>query len=149
MDSKQTDPMATLLGGRELTIHRLERDADEKVFVRQLPIKLYPKLRDCLADECAQLELYCDKPPGWAESLTPPQHEQLITVAEEINRDFFSRWLDRQKGRAALLPKADLAEVAAMFEVMQRNNPELLENLMLKASGGSPTSPQKPQSRAG
>ena len=115
----------------------------ETVFVRQLPIRLFPQLRAALQDEGKMIELYCDKPAGWADGLTVESHEELIAKGDEINRDFFSRWVERMKSREGLVPKVDAAEIAQIVEAVGRSNPELLASVM----GAGKQQPLPPGSR--
>lgn len=85
--------MNTLIGGKEINI------GGEKVFVRQLPIKDYHKLLACIDDEPKIAELVCDKPQGWGESLAIDQLENVITTSDELNADFFYRWVKRRLAR--------------------------------------------------
>ena len=66
----------------------------------------------------------------------------------EINRDFFLRWLERQKAKADMIPKADTSQVMAVLEVMQRSNPGFLDSLMSKVATSQASLPKSP-SRAG
>ena len=138
---------ATLMGGTEITVGFRDNAAvGQQVFVRQLPIKLFPAYLASMQDECRQVALLCDKDQAWAESLTPASHEAVLEEGDKLNADFFSRWFERRKAREAKLPKPDLGEVVQMIEALSRSNPALLEELSRKAFGGvskssSPTSP--------
>lgn len=136
---------ATLVGGIDLSITKLD-GSTESVKVRQLPVKLFPQYLATMLDEQKQVELLCDRQPGWADTLTPDSHELIVMEGEKLNRDFFSRWLQRKKEREALIPKPSTGEVVAMLEAINRANPALLEDLMQKAT--SQTSLPKPQSPA-
>ena len=140
--------MTTLLGGIKFTATKLDGSTEE-IFIRQLPIKEFPVLRDHLGDELAMLEIYCAQPKGWAAMLMPASHDAVITEAEKLNRDFFLRWVERQKARAAMIPKPDMGEVVQMLDALSKSNPDLLNDLMKKAVAGSPISLPMPPAPAG
>lgn len=71
----------------------------EPVKIRQLPIKLLPKYASAQDDELQMAEVLCDKPAGWAETLSDGSIEQIIITGEEINADFFGRWAKRRLAR--------------------------------------------------
>lgn len=144
MDSK--DSNAALFGSVEAVALK-QNGTTETVSIFQLPVRKFRDVQSRLKDEGALIELYCDKPPKWADDLTPESHERLLGHAKEINGDFFSRWLERQKQTDELLPKADMGQLALMLDAMQKQNPKLLEDLMSKAVSSS--SVAKPPSSAG
>lgn len=120
--------METLLGGRDLTITRLD-GSTETVKVRQLPIRRFEALRATLADEPARVALYTGQPPPWADLLTPESFEAIIVEGDRLNADFFGRWLQRQMQWQDLLA------------------PGLREQLVqaaMTSPGASPNSPLKP-----
>lgn len=139
--------METLLGGGELQL--LKNDGNyETVRVLQLPVRSYPALQAAIQNEPRTVELYCGKPSGWSDTLTIAAFESVIAEGERINGDFFLRWLERQKKRADLAPKADPDQVERMLSVLQKSNPGLL-NALLEGAGlslptTSPNSPSKP-----
>lgn len=100
MDSNE-NKNATLFGGVDLTV-ALQNGGTETVKVRQLTIRFYQKLLEKIDDEAAQLELYCDKPQGWADTLTPASFKEAIAKADEINADFFIPWVKRRLARQEL-----------------------------------------------
>lgn len=88
--------METVAGGTNVDL----AEPIGTVFVRQLKVGDFPRLLNLLDDECRSLELYCDKPKGWADTLTMSQHECLLATAERINADFFWPWVKRRVERA-------------------------------------------------
>jgi hypothetical protein len=129
--------LVTLLGGDTVEV-TLQDGKSESVKVLQLPIKTYPQLFGCLTEEIRKLELYTGKPKEWVEQLTPASHELLITTGDGINMDFFGRWLDRKKAAESLVPKqdmAELAEIAAVVERLQKTSPGLVDSLIAKLPG--------------
>jgi hypothetical protein len=142
------DKMITLMGGAEISV-TLQDSSTQTVKVLQLPIKTYPALRASLLDEVRLAALYCGKDAGWAEQLTPKSHTEVIKEGKRINWDFFSAWAERQKEMAALLPKTNPEETAAIVEAVARANPDLFRKVMMEAAGstsptGSPASAPKP-----
>jgi hypothetical protein len=96
MEPTQTE---TLFGGTKVSVQFKGKTDNEEVFVRQLEVDAYPKLLDISMDEFKQIELYCDKPAGWAKTLTPKSHNEIMETAERLNSDFFSPWAARQLKR--------------------------------------------------
>lgn len=125
MDTQATGPTSieTLFGGVEVPITMLDGTAG-RVTVRQLPIRVMPALLLAQDDEAASIELYCDKPAGWADTITRDSAERIVVEGERINADFFARWLARRVAR------------------YQRAAPWLVDSLNSPAP--SPASPSKP-----
>ena len=73
--------------------------------IRQLPVSLYPAFLAAQDDEPKMVELLCDRPAGWADTLTPEAFEAIVIAGETLNTDFFSRWVQRRLSRQErLLP---------------------------------------------
>jgi len=106
----------TLNGGIDCIVTYAD-GGTETVFVRQLPVKLYPKLAQAqMEEETSLVMLYADKPLEWVEKLTPQAHETIISEGERINADFFWRWVERKMTRQEkLMPgiRGKLLEIAA------------------------------------
>ena len=85
-------------GGQELEV-ALTAGGTEKVFLRQLPVRLMPQMLAALEDENRLVELFCDKPEGWSDALTVESFEKVVTEGETLNADFFSRWVQRRLSR--------------------------------------------------
>lgn len=97
-------PTETVMGGLNVIVTHSDKGTDT-VFVRQLAIEDYPKLLQAQDDECKMIELYCDRPIGWAKTLSPDSHEKLVEEGERLNSDFFLRWVQRRISRQErLLP---------------------------------------------
>ncbi len=131
----------TLIGGIKLTV--TVAGAPTEVVVKQLPVSLYPHYLATMADECRQVELLCGQPEGWAESLSPESHEQIITTGDELNADFFGRWVARREARQKSMPKQDVGEIVSVIGALQKADPGLLERMM-KSAGLSQSSLPKP-----
>jgi len=96
--------LENIRGGMDLELS-LVGGGTEQVFVRQIPIRLMPQLLAALEDEPRMVELFCDRPEGWSETLTPEAFEKIVAEGERLNADFFSRWLRRRLDRQErLLP---------------------------------------------
>ena len=88
----------TLFGGAELEVN-LMAGGTEKVFVRQIPVRLMPEMLANLEDENRLVELFCDRPEGWSDSLAVESFEKVVLEGERLNADFFSRWVQRRLTR--------------------------------------------------
>ena len=101
---KPLEPFKDVLGKKEL------------VNVRLIPISRFGEFSFYLSrnNEGAMIELYCDKPAGWADTLTPESIEALANKGLDINGDFFSKWFVRTvKWRQATAPDAVRALASA------------------------------------
>ncbi|MCL4181228.1 MAG: hypothetical protein KJ072_26225 [Verrucomicrobia bacterium] len=85
----------TLFGGAELEVN-LVAGGTEKVFVRQIPVRLMPQMLAYLENENQLVELFCDRPEGWSDSLAVESFEKVVLEGERLNSDFFSRWVQRR-----------------------------------------------------
>jgi hypothetical protein len=101
----------------------------ETVAIRQLPMKLYRKLLAVVEDESAMVELFCDKPAGWSETLTRESFEHIVTEGERLNEDFFWRWAKRQLARQ---------------EKLMPGLTDKLASALLSSPNGSPKSASNP-----
>lgn len=141
----------TLFGAINLQVTLLN-GKEEVVIVRQIPIRLMPQYQSALNNEPRMVELLCDKPEGWSDTIAIRSFEQIVIEGERINADFFGRWRERQKARENLIPKADIEEISAMLEAVERASPGSL-NAFLKGTAAtpspspSPALPSDPESR--
>jgi hypothetical protein len=119
----------TLMGGKVVTV-ALRDGAKEEITVQQLAVAQMPRMLAVIEDEAAMVELFCSKPKGWATTLTPESHEEIVTEGERLNADFFGRWVQRQLQRRERL-------VPGITQAMQST---VLSNLRT----GSPSSPSSP-----
>lgn len=98
MDSEnkiRQTPLTVIAGGAELLVRRID-GGEETVRVRQLPLRLLPAYGDAVQDENKLAELVCDRPEGWAETLTPDSLLDVVEAADELNRGPFFRWAERR-----------------------------------------------------
>jgi hypothetical protein len=116
----------TLFGGMEFEAD-LAVGGTEKVFIRQIPIRQMPRMLAALEDENRLVELFCDKPEGWSDTLTVESFEKLVTEGERLNADFFSRWVQRRLTRQE--------------KVMPGITEKLARNAGLPSPTGSPSAP--------
>jgi hypothetical protein len=93
-----SDKINTLLGGMDAVVTLLD-GSSVTVRIRQLPVKLFPRLLEAQDDESKLVELLCDQAEGWADTLTVESFEQIVTLGEGLNSDFFSRWVRRRLER--------------------------------------------------
>lgn len=119
----------TLFGGLELDATLISGQT-EKVFVRQIPIRQMPQMLTALEDENRLVELFCDKPEGWSDSLTVESFEKIVTEGERLNADFFSRWVQRRLTRQE--------------KVMPGITEKIARNAGLPLPIGSPSAPSAP-----
>lgn len=78
----------------ELTV-TLEAGVTEPVKLRQIRVKEFRAAQSAmLGDEAKLVEICCDKPAGWAETLTPDSFNVLAIDARRINAAFFA-WCER------------------------------------------------------
>jgi hypothetical protein len=96
-DVKSNDELITIAGGVELEVTHLD-GTNETVKVRQIPISKVQQLLFALgvANEADCLELYCDKPKGWADTLIGASVNAVADKGQEINLPFFGAWSRRQ-----------------------------------------------------
>lgn len=96
--------LETIRGGVDLEV-QLIGGGTETVFVKQIPIRQMPQLLAALEDEPRMVEIFCDRPEGWSDTLTPESFERLVAEGDRLNAVFFSRWLRRRLDRQErLLP---------------------------------------------
>ena len=70
---------ATLFGGTDLKA-TLRSGEKETVKVRELPIKDIQRYMSVFEDEARTVELFCDKPEGWADTLSRGSFEAVIDL---------------------------------------------------------------------
>lgn len=106
--NEKPNAFETLMGGTQLEVN-FRNGTSDTVLVRQLAVKLFPELLQAAGDEPRLVELYCEKQPGWSDTLTNESFEAVILEGQRVNADFFGRWLARQRDRMrAIMP--DLEE---------------------------------------
>jgi hypothetical protein len=104
--SDTTQPItAVILGGVAVTV-RLLNGSEDLVFVREMTPRLMPGYLDRIEDEAAMIEFVCDKPKGWADTLTWESIALLCAEIDRVNAPFFGPWLQRRVARLGVLNNA-------------------------------------------
>lgn len=107
----QKDSLTLLSGFESLKVtHRDGKQED--VTVEVLHIAKYRTLSLIYGDECAEAELFCGRPAGWAETLTNESVIEAYNIGHKLNDSFFESWGARRKAaeaklKAAIEPKKD------------------------------------------
>lgn len=96
--------MITALGYAETSVQYRKAEpqtAEETVQVRQVRARDIPKYHPILlgGDEELEAEFYCDKPAGWAATLTPESFNAVLDTGQEINLPLWSAWFRRTMRR--------------------------------------------------
>jgi hypothetical protein len=87
-------------GGVELEV-TFEDGHAERVKVRQLKIiKEFDRYLAVQDDETAEVELVCDKPKGWAETLAPESFDRIADLSQELNLPLFRNRYRRLRARS-------------------------------------------------
>jgi hypothetical protein len=99
---KQKQELITIAGGVEMEVAYQTNGDKEIVKVRQIPISQIQTFIFAMTDEAASIELYCDKPKGWADTLSTESASAIADKGQELNLPFFAAWFRRQtKWRAS------------------------------------------------
>jgi len=98
---KAAEDMVTVAGGVTLQVTyqvngRGEEPKKELVKIRQIPISKLSEFLLTLGDEAHSIELYCDKPKGWADTLSLESANEVADEGQRINRPFLNAWWRRQ-----------------------------------------------------
>jgi len=118
----EVEKFEAMVGGVELTVKKID-GTEEKIKVRQVPIRRMAQYAVAIQDEGSLAKLFTEKDDQWIDSLTPESFEQIVEEGERLNSFFFARWIARQNARAEkLLP--------ALQE--QRPSPTTLPNVASK-----------------
>jgi len=113
----------TLFGGIEWTLTRTD-GSTERVRIRQLPVKLFPAYAEALLDEPKMVELLCDRPAGWSETIGIEDFEQIIVEGRRLNADFFGRWAARRQASIeALMPGASQRALDTAWQKTSPSSP--------------------------
>jgi len=112
------DELITVAGGVELEVKFQSDNGTERfemVKVRQIPISKIPTFLLAMGDEAATIELYCDKPKGWADTLSVESANEIADKGQELNLPFLNAWWRRQakwrKMQSAWTGENDLGKV--------------------------------------
>lgn len=85
----------TLLGGASHDI-TLADGTTATVKVRQIRLKEYEAAARIADQEFRLVELVCDQPAGWVETVSPESYELLATEMRRLNPSFFA-WQGRKR----------------------------------------------------
>lgn len=111
-EEKKDTELVTIAGGVELVVTYQNNGASETVKVRQLPVSKIQQFILTMADEAQSIELYCDKPKGWADTLTVESANAVADKGQELNLPFFAAWFRRQmKWRESQQPPPNAGSV--------------------------------------
>jgi hypothetical protein len=88
--------LITLAGGVEVEVSYLDNLETELVKVRQIPISKISEFLLAMGDEARAIEIYCNKPKGWADTLTIQSANAIADKGQEINLPFLDAWWRRQ-----------------------------------------------------
>lgn len=73
---------------------------ESPVLVRSLPIRSLQRYLEISGDEAAVVELYCDKPEGWADCLKVESVEAILAKGNELNFPALQRLRERRADQA-------------------------------------------------
>jgi len=96
---KTAQEFITIAGGVDLEVSYRDNHAAgamEIVRVRQIPISKLSEFLSAMGNEARAIELYCDKPSGWADTLTVESANAVADTGQEINLPFLNAWWRRQ-----------------------------------------------------
>jgi hypothetical protein len=93
---KTAQEFITIAGGVDLEVAFQNNGDREVVKVRQVPISKIPEFLLAMGNEARAIELYCDKPSGWADTLTVESANAVADTGQEINLPFLNAWWRRQ-----------------------------------------------------
>jgi hypothetical protein len=96
LEQKAQEELITIAGGVELEVAYQNNGHKEMVKVRQIPISKIQNFVFALANEAEAIELYCDKPKGWADTLSVESASAIADKGQELNLPFFAAWFRRQ-----------------------------------------------------
>jgi hypothetical protein len=125
-EQKQQQELVTIAGGVEMEVAYQNNGDKETVKVRQIPISKIQDYAAVIYNDAEAIEFYCDKPKGWADTLTMDSASAIADKGLELNGDFFDRWWARRK---------------RVIEIQQRG-------MITGASANEPAPPEKASASA-
>jgi hypothetical protein len=129
---KEKDELITIAGGVEMEVSYQNNGDKETVKVRQIPISKIQDFIFAMGNEAQAIELYCDKPKGWADTLSIESASAIADKGQELNMPFFAAWFRRQmKWRESQQPGGTITAV---------ESPEAKQSSLASASS-PPVSP--------
>ena len=100
-----SDALTTVLGKRVMRVKTVAGPEIE-VEVRQLPMRRMNELALAIGDPTAVIKLCTGKDEAFLDNLSPESFVELSRACDEVNADFFGRWLalaDERNRRMAQL----------------------------------------------
>lgn len=116
--AKQQQELITIAGGVELEVAYQNNGNKEIVKVRQIPVSKIQTFIMALANEAEAIELYCDKPKGWADTLSVESASAVADKGQELNLPFFAAWFRRQAKWRESQQQGAIAELEKKVEEM-------------------------------
>jgi hypothetical protein len=113
MDEQRTrqQELITIAGGVEMEVTFQNNGDKETVKVRQIPVSKIQSFIFAMSNEAEAIELYCDKPKGWADTLSVESANAIADKGQELNLPFFAAWFRRQmKWRESQQPGGTTAD---------------------------------------
>jgi len=113
-DESPEQELITIAGGVEMEVTLLD-GTKETVKVRQIPVSKVQSFVFAvgLGNESDCVELYCDKPKGWADTLAAASVDAVADKGQELNLPFFGAWSRRQaKWKEAFATNTDAKDPA-------------------------------------
>jgi len=138
----EKNDLTVVLGGVEY-FALLDSGVEEKVKIRAMKLKqsqTYLRLASA-NNESGLIELFCEMPEGWADSLSAKSQEEILKIGEELNADFMMRSAQRAAARREKLTPG--FEEKAIKQIVDRLAPSLerllpTPGLVLKPLATSP-----------
>src|SRR5215469_9214778 len=100
---QESSDLVTVVGGAELAV-TMKDATSQAVTVRQIPLSKMQAFSMAVGfgNMSDAIELYCDKPKGWGDTLSLESAKDIMDKGRELNLPFFGVWLkDQRKWRAA------------------------------------------------
>jgi len=122
------DDLITVVGGAELEITRQD-GSKETVKVRQIPLSKMQAFSMAVGfgNMSDAIDLYCDKPKGWGDTLSLESAKAVMDKGCELNLPFFGVWLkDQKRWRAAFgiaMDNGERKDEPSLSEQLPRQSP--------------------------
>ena len=95
--AKIVNDLVILAGGVEIEVHYNDpATPPETVKIRQLPLRRMADFGALQGDEGALIDLFCNRPPGWSDTLDLASAEAIVELGTRLNLDPFARWAERR-----------------------------------------------------
>ena len=94
-EGKELSTLTIVNGGVEITVRHLD-NTEERIKVRQLPLRHMAAYGEAQGNEARLCELFTGKDAEWVDSLSTASQEEVVSLGDRLNADFFLRWADRR-----------------------------------------------------